>query len=198
MTWHSIGYVARHYGVSVSTILPWEAKGIIPKSIRTLGGHRRFQLHVPELSDRPRPHVGYARVSSHDQASALQRQIGRLKDAGCEEVLSDIGSGLNCAKPGLRRLLGTLLDGRVGKLTVVHEDRLLRFGVGLVKFICDRMKTEFVVVEPEEVTSFEAELAKDVITQMTVFCARLYARRARRSKGTPSKKSFSSEPLAAC
>lgn len=75
MPWHSIGYVAWHYGVSVSTIRRWEAKGIIPKSIRTFGGHRRFQLRVPESSDRPRTHVGYARVSSHDQASDLQRQI---------------------------------------------------------------------------------------------------------------------------
>ncbi|MBS5493001.1 MAG: MerR family DNA-binding transcriptional regulator, partial [Sutterella wadsworthensis] len=38
----SIGSVAWYYGVSVSTIRRWEAKGIIPKSIRTFGGHRRF------------------------------------------------------------------------------------------------------------------------------------------------------------
>ena len=38
MALYSIGYVAQHYGVSVSTIRRWEAKGIIPKSIRTLGG----------------------------------------------------------------------------------------------------------------------------------------------------------------
>jgi len=48
------------------------------------------------------------------------------------------------------------------------------------------MKTEFVVVDPKEVVTFEAELAKDVITLMTVFCARLYARRARHRKANAS------------
>ena len=50
MALYSIGYVARYYGVSVSTIRRWEAKGIIPKSIRTFGGHRRFDLAPSESS----------------------------------------------------------------------------------------------------------------------------------------------------
>lgn len=101
-------------------------------------------------------------------------------------MISDIGSGLNCAKPGLRKLLKYLLSGNIQRLTVIHEDRLLRFGVGLIKFICQWTKTEFVVVDPKEVVTFEAELAKDVITLMTVFCARLYARGARHRKANAS------------
>ena len=73
----SIGYVARYYGVSVSTIRRWEAKGIIPKSIRTFGGHRRFDL-APSESSKQGLHIGYARVSSHDQKSDLGRQVERL------------------------------------------------------------------------------------------------------------------------
>ena len=181
MALYSIGYVAQHYGVSVSTIRRWEAKGIIPKSIRTLGGHRRFDLSPTEATNQGL-NIGYARVSSHDQKADLGRQIERLKAQGCDEVISDIGSGLNCAKPGLRKLLKYLLSGSIRQLTVIHEDRLLRFGVGLIKFICKWTKTEFVVVDPKEVVTFEAELAKDVITLMTVFCARLYSRRARHRK----------------
>lgn len=177
MALYSIGYVAQHYGVSVSTIRRWEAKGIIPKSIRTLGGHRRFDLSPTEATNKGL-HIGYARVSSHDQKADLGRQIERLKAQGC----SDIGSGLNCAKPGLRKLLKYLLSDNIRQLTVIHEDRLLRFGVGLIKFICKWTKTDFVVVDPKEVVTFEAELAKDVITLMTVFCARLYSRRARHRK----------------
>ena len=181
MALYSIGYVAQYYGVSVSTIRRWEAKGIIPKSIRTLGGHRRFDLSPTEATNQGL-NIGYARVSSHDQKADLGRQIERLKAQGCDEVISDIGSGLNCAKPGLRKLLTYLLSGSIRQLTVIHEDRLLRFGVGLIKFICKWTKTEFVVVDPKEVVTFEAELAKDVITLMTVFCARLYSRRARHRK----------------
>lgn len=101
-------------------------------------------------------------------------------------MVSDIGSGLNCAKPGLRKLLKYLVSGNIRRLTVIHEDRLLRFGVGLIKFICQWTKTEFVVADPKEVVTFEAELAKDVITLMTLFCARLYARRARHRKADAS------------
>lgn len=185
MALYSIGYVARYYGVSVNTIRRWEAKGIIPKSIRTFGDHRRFDL-APSESSKQGLHIGYARVSSHDQKSDLGRQVERLRAQGCDEVISDIGSGLNCAKPGLRKLLKYLLSGNIRRLTVIHEDRLLRFGVGLIKFICQWTKTEFVVVDPKEVVTFEAELAKDVITLMTVFCARLYARRARHRKANAS------------
>ena len=62
-------------------------------------------------------------------------------------MIEDIGSGLNCNKPGLRSLLRQLLGGRVEKLSVVHEDRLLRFGVGLIRQVSRRMRTEVDVLE---------------------------------------------------
>lgn len=183
MSLHSIGFIAKFYGVSPSTIRRWESLGIIPKSVRTFGGHRRFALpETAENASQERLHVGYARVSSHDQKEDLVRQAGRLAEQGCDEVITDIGSGLNCAKPGLKQLLKLLLERKIKRLTVMHEDRLLRFGVGLVRYICRHTGTEFHVVHATEPISFEAELAKDVVTLMTVFCARLYARRARRKK----------------
>ncbi|MDO5532666.1 IS607 family transposase [Sutterella sp.] len=180
MTLCSISTIARHYGVSPSTIRRWVEKGYIELAGRTFGGHRRFR-HPDEgikVDTESRKIVGYARVSSHDQRSDLGRQIDRLKELGCDEVLSDIGSGLNCRKPGLKALLRRLLDGHVSTLVVLHEDRLLRFGVGLIRFICSRMKTELRVVEAPPEISFELELVKDVTTLMTVFCARMYGRRA--------------------
>ena len=126
----------------------------------------------------------FARVSSHDQKSDLGRQVERLREAGCEDVITDIGSGLNCRKPGLRALMRRLLERRVSELVLVHEDRLLRFGTALVRFICGRVKTAVRILEERQDVSFEEELARDVITLMTVFCARLYGRRSRRRKGT--------------
>lgn len=97
-------------------------------------------------------------------------------------MIEDIGSGLNCNKLGLCSLLRQLLDGRVEKLSVVHEDRLLRFGVGLIRQVCRRMRTEVDVLETRAEKTFEEELARDVITLMTVFCARLYGKRSHRNK----------------
>ena len=48
------------------------------------------------------------------------------------EVVSDLGSGINYRKKGLRRLLELIADGRIGRLVVTHKDRLLRFGAELV------------------------------------------------------------------
>ena len=60
-------------------------------------------------------------------------KLASKKAQGCDKVISDIGSGLNCAKLGLRKLLKYLLSGNVRRLTVIQEDRLLRIGVGLIK-----------------------------------------------------------------
>ncbi|WP_443744389.1 IS607 family transposase [Sutterella sp.] len=181
----SIGAIAAKYGVSTSTIRRWAARGLICIAHRTMGGHRRFILDEDDEEDPgKRKVVGYARVSSHDQKSDLGRQVERLRDAGCEEVITDIGSGLNCRKPGLRALMRRLLERRVSELVLVHEDRLLRFGTALVRFICGRVKTVVRILEERQDVSFEEELARDVVTLMTVFCARLYGRRSRRRKGT--------------
>lgn len=150
---------------------------------RTLGGHRRFALdNHPDVSADERQIVGYVRVSSYDQKADLGRQIERLREAGCEEVISDLGSGLNCSKPGLRSLLRRLLSGRISTLVIQHEDRFLRFGVPIIRFLCSRLDTEFRVIEAKPEQPFEQELAQDVVTLMTVFCARFYGRRARRRR----------------
>ena len=61
----------------------------------------------------------------------MTAQAERLSQYGCQPVIKDLGSGLNCKKPGLKRLLKLLLTGRVGALVVTHDDRLLRFGTEL-------------------------------------------------------------------
>lgn len=187
MTLYAIGYLAKLYGVSTSTIRRWEAAGLIAASERTKGGHRRFRIEN-EGEETERKVVGYVRVSSYDQKEDLQRQIKRLQEAGCDEVLSDICSGLNCKKPGLRSLLKKLLCGKIAALVVTHEDRLLRFGVDLVRYLCRFMKTELKVLMSPPGKTFEEELAKDVITLMTVFCARLYGRRSRKNQRRPTNK----------
>ena len=184
MTLLSIGHIARQYGVSPSTIRRWCAQGKL-QCCRTLGGHRRLEVCEKEQKQETtsgRMVVGYARVSSHGQKDDLDRQVQRLKLHGCDRIISDIGSGLNCCKPGLKLLVNLLMEGRVERLVVVQEDRLLRFGVNLIRQICTRRQTEFLVLDSRAVTSFEEELARDVITLMTVFCARLYGRRSGRNK----------------
>ena len=126
--------------------------------------------------------VGYARVSSYDQRSDLIAQAERLSQYGCQLVIKDLRSRLNCKKPGLKRLLRLILTRRVGALVVTHDDRLLRFGTDLIYFIARLMGTRMVILDEPEQQSFETELVKDVITLMTVFCARLYGKRSWKNK----------------
>jgi len=126
----SIGAFASAVGVSVVTVRCWCRAGRIREDFRTPGGHRRFAPHqVRKLLGLPdlRSRVGYARVSSHDQKSDLVSQAGRLVGV-CDVMIEDLGSGLNCKKPGLRRLLTAILNHVVSTLYVTHKDRLVRFG----------------------------------------------------------------------
>ncbi len=66
--------------------------------------------------------VGYARVSTSDQDSTLQRDA--LKKAGCEQVFDETASGAKSDRPELIKALGYCRQGDV--LVVWKLDRLAR------------------------------------------------------------------------
>ena len=176
----TIGEAARLLGVSIPTLRRWEESGkLVPE--RTAGKHRRYDITKlkPELAiaDTIRTTIAYARVSSHDQREDLERQK-QVLELYCAQhgwnftLLSDLGSGMNYHKKGLRRLLDAILSGDVGRLVITHKDRLLRFGAELVFAICEAKNVEVVILNQGEECSFEEDLAKDVLEIITVFSAR--------------------------
>ena len=186
----SIKQAANQLGVSVSTLRRWDETGVLVAQ-RTPKGHRRYDLSKinPNLTrnkvEQQRKTIAYARVSSHDQKSDLQRQIEMLElycssQGWSFEVISDLGSGMNYHKKGLKRLLDGILDNKIDRLVLTHKDRLLRFGAELVFALCEARQVEVVIINQGENLSFEEELAQDVLEIITVFSARLY--------GSPSKK----------
>lgn len=187
----SIGAAAKALGVSTSTLRRWEAAGrVVP--VRTEGGQRRYDLAAlrPGLvhgASIVRRTVAYARVSSHDQRADLERQKEVL-ELYCAsqgwpfEIVADLGSGMNYRKKGLKRLLDEILAGDVGRLVLTHEDRLLRFGAELVFALCEAKNVEVVIINQGIDTSFEEDLASDVLEIVTVFSARLYGSRSHRNQ----------------
>jgi excisionase family DNA binding protein len=181
----SVGEIAELKAVSVDTVRRWEKEGKI-KSVRTDGGHRRYRL-ADFVEEKVGKTIAYARVSSHDQKSDLDRQDAVLS-AYCQskewnfEVIRDLGSGMNYRKKGLSKLLNALLDGDVARLVITHKDRLLRFGSELIFSVCEYHEVEVVILNKKDDATFEEDLASDVLEIITVFSARLYGSRSHKNK----------------
>jgi Resolvase, N terminal domain len=87
---------------------------------------------------------------------------------------------MNYHKKGLKLLLNDILSGKIGRLVIAHKDRLLRFGAELIFAICEAKNVEVIILNQGEDTTFEEDLAKDVLEIITVFSARLYTETASR------------------
>jgi len=189
----SIGKAAKILGVSEVTLRRWDEDGKLV-SIKTEGGHRRYDISKikPELVHKfdfqdMRKTVAYARVSSSEQKDDLERQKQVLelfcsKNGWSFEIITDIGSGMNYYKKGLTKLLNAVLGDSVGRLVLTHKDRLLRFGAELVFSICEAKGGEIVIINKGDDTTFEEDLAADVLEIITVFSARLYGSRSKKNK----------------
>ncbi len=137
------------------------------------------------LDDQASPAGGvalYARVSSSDQKTDLDAQIGRLAAYAAAQRLvvvrtaAEVGSGLNGHRPKLMKLLA---DPAVSAIVVEHRDRMMRFGAEYVESALAATGRQLLVVEPDEVKD---DLVQDMIEVLTSFCARLYGRRSARNK----------------
>ena len=188
----TIGETSEILGVSISTLRRWDKAGKL-KPEKTAFGHRRYDTSKlkPELfrevNQESRKTIAYARVSSHDQKEDLERQKQVLelycaRQGWTFEIISDLGSGMNYHKKGLKRLLNDILSERVGRLVIAHKDRLLRFGAELIFAVCEAKQVEVVILNQGEDTTFEEDLAKDVLEIITVFSARLYGSRSRKNR----------------
>jgi predicted site-specific integrase-resolvase len=79
-------------------------------------------------------------------------------------------------------MLEAVQQGRVSKVVVVYEDRLVRFGVDLLRKIFKSYGTELEVLESTLTGTPEEELVKDLISIITSFSARLYGLRSHKTQ----------------
>jgi putative resolvase len=170
---------ARQNGVHPKTALRWYREGKLPVPARKVG-QRTILVEVPGGSGE---RVAlYARVSSHDQKSDLERQLGRLVEWAAAQGLqvtqtvSEVGSGMNGSRPKLRRLLS---DRTVDCIVVEHRERLARLGSEYVEATLLGAGRRLLVVDSKEV---EDDLIRDMTEVLTSLCARLYGRRSARTR----------------
>ena len=184
----AIGEAAQAFGVSITTLRRWEVEGLLVPE-RTAGNQRRYDMAKlrPELFYAAPPEglktIAYARVSGTDQKDELDSQKRMLesycaKQGWTYEVVTDLGSGMNYKKKGLHRLLNQIVEGHVGRLVIANKDRLLRLGAELVFAVCEAKGVEVLIINQDVNSSFEDDLAMDVLEIATVFSARLYGGRS--------------------
>ncbi|CMQ30479.1 resolvase [Mycobacterium tuberculosis] len=184
---------AESVGVNRHTAYRWFREGTLPVPAERVGRLILVKT-AASASAAAAGVVLYARGSSHDRRSDLDRQVARLtawgteRDLGVGQVVCEVGSGLNGKRPKLRRILSDP-DARV--IVVEHRDRLARFGVEHLEAALSAQGRRIVVADPGETTD---DLVCDMIEVLTGMCARLYGRRGARNRAMRAVTEAKREP----
>jgi len=183
-------------GISYQTFKRWVREGRIPV-VRTPTGRIRVPYSVVEHMLKEQTKVGevgefkaviYARVSSSDQRSDLERQIQYLtqycsaKGYRVVDVLSDVASGLNTERRGLLKLFNYVVNRQIDVVVVTYRDRLTRFGFEYLEYFFKQYGVKIEVVYGEEPRDAYQELVEDLIAIVTSFAGKLYGLRSHKKR----------------
>lgn len=180
-------------GISYRTFKRWVAEGRI-RVVRTPSGRVRVPYSEAErvLGLRPETKetraIIYARVSSSDQKSDLERQVQNLiqycsaKGYKVVDILNDVASGLNTSRKGLLKLFDYVVNRQVDVIVVTYKDRLARFGFEYLEYFFNQFGARIEVVYGEEPKDAYQELVEDLIAIVTSFAGKLYGMRSHRKK----------------
>lgn len=184
---------AAREGVHYVTAYRWFREGKLPVPARRVG---RLILVDPAATE-PTP-VGvtaiYARVSSADQKTDLDRQVARIttwatgQNIPINRVVTEVGSALNGHR---RKFLALLRDPQVSTIIVEHRDRFARLGAEYVEAALAAQGRHLLVVDPAEV---DDDLVRDMTEILTSLCARLYGRRAAANRARRAVEAATGDP----
>ena len=191
MKYYSINEFSKILGVSAQTLRNWDANGKLHPHHTSSNGYRYYSheqlsqvINIKPKIDRKV--IGYCRVSSNKRKDDLQRQIDNVKmylisQGKPFEIISDIGSGLNYKKKGLKELIKLITQNKVEKVVVLYEDRLLRFGFELIEYVASLYNCEIEIIDNTE-KSEQQELVEDLVQIITVFSCKLQGKRANKAR----------------
>lgn len=181
----------RNFDVSSSTLRRWAENNEI-RVFRNGEGTRRLynvddvlrKIGISPGNTDTSSKIGivYARVSTSKQKEDLRRQVDDLVAQYPDyEVVTDVASGVNFHRKGLRTVLDKAIRGMVKEIVVSHRDRLARVGFELLEFVFERVGTKLLVQRGNEETD-EQDLASDLLAITTVFVASHHGKRAAENK----------------
>ena len=192
MKYYSSNAVTKLLGVTAQTLRNWDKEGKLKPAYTKSNGYRYYSedsilSYTQERKTKKDLHViGYARVSSKKQSDDLEKQVDNLRTYieskySSYEIITDIGSGINYKKPGLKKLIDLVNKKQVDIIVVLYKDRLLRFGFELVEYFSKINNVSIEVLDRVNKTQDE-ELVEDLIQIITVFSCRLQGKKKAKTK----------------
>ena len=189
--YYSINKFSKILGVSAQTLRNGDKKGKLHPHHTSSNGYRYYSHEQLNQVMNVKPNldrivIGYCRVSSNKQKDDLERQIENMKlyltaQGKPFEIISDIGSGINYKKKGLKELMKRISQNKVDKVVVFYKDRLLRFGFELVEYIASLYDCNIEIIDHTEKTE-QQELVEDLVQIITVFSCKLQGKRANKAR----------------
>ena len=173
---------AKQQGISYRTALRWWQAGLI-KGYQAPTGTIIVAEEPPKEAHTVNRVAIYARVSSHEHRTNLERQVERLEDYCAAKgyqvglVVKEIASGVNESRP---KLLALLKDPTVTKVVVEHQDRLTRFGFRYLETLLELAGRQIEVVNLAD--NDREDLFADLVSIVYSFAARLYGQRRAKRK----------------
>ncbi|MGL4998913.1 MAG: IS607 family transposase [Cetobacterium sp.] len=179
-------YASELLGVSVKTLQRWDNDGVL-KAFRSPTDRRYYtEEQIFDFKGVPgkqkRKNVVYSRVSTTNQKDDLINQNNFLlsycasKGVIIDELISDLGSGLNYNRKKWNELLDRCFNGEIDTIYISHKDRFIRFGFEWFESFVNRFGTKIVVVN-NEVLSPNEEIVQDIVSILHVFSCRIYGLR---------------------
>lgn len=98
-----------------------------------------------------------------------------------DEVVTDIGSGLNYKLPKWNELLDEVMNGQIETIYITYKDRFVRLDYDWFETLCRKHNTEIVVLNNVE-TSPDQEMVDDIVSIVNIFSCRLPGLRKYKSK----------------
>lgn len=190
---YRMGEAARLLDVHPNTMRRWEAEGKLRCEWTPGGKERRIAereinriLGITSAGNADAV-ILYGRVSGQGQRDDLETQVKCLEVEFTPRfakayTITDIGSGLNGKRRGLRRLMDMVCSRSVRAIAITYKERLTRFGFEYLEAFFTAHDVEILILHPDEDQTPQEELVSDMIGLVTSFAGRLYGRRSRKAK----------------
>lgn len=192
MKYYSSKTVSQMLGVTSQTLRNWDREDKLKPAYVKSNGYRYYSedsilSFTQERKTKKNLNViGYARVPSKKQSDDLERQVNNLmtylnskySDYG---IITDIGSGINYAKPGLKKLIEKINRKEVDLIVVLYKERLLRFGFELIEYFAELNNVKIEVLDKIDKNQ-DQELVEDLVQIVTVFSSKIQGKRKNKAK----------------